>query len=291
MFLAAFIASNIIGAIPLIIVMTVNSVKDPSILQQESDNLADLSVYGIEPNFALVLMIIPFLIGLLTVFLLMKPLHGRRFISLFNGGSGVRWGRVLTGFTIWFVLMGIYLLFSIKADPGNFTLHNTSRTLVPLVIIAFLLLPFQTTFEELLFRGYLMQGLGVSFRNRYMPLIITSILFGLMHSLNPEIKEFGFFNMMPQYVTFGLMFGLLTVMDNGIELAVGTHAANNIFLSIFLTHESSTLQTAALYEQHEVFVWKEYYYFLVAAIIFIALLSWIYKWSVKDSKGMKIDLP
>ena len=70
-----------------------------------------------------------------------------------------------------------------------------------------------------------------------------------MHVMNPEIKEFGFLTMMPQYISFGLLFGIISVLDNGIELAIGAHAANNIFLSIFVTQKSSTLQTVAMFEQ------------------------------------------
>jgi membrane protease YdiL (CAAX protease family) len=48
-----------------------------------------------------------------------------------------------------------------------------------------------------------MQGFAAMVKNRWFPLIMTSILFGLMHSFNPEVKEFGFFTMMPQYIAFG----------------------------------------------------------------------------------------
>lgn len=289
MFIAAFGASNIIGALPLIIVMAVNLAKDPSLLEASSDNLADLSVYGIESNLALVLMVIPFIVGLLTIALLMKPLHGRKFISTINGGSSCRWSRILVSFVLWAALMAVYLILCLKLDPANFTLHNTGRSLIVLAVIALLLMPFQTTFEEVLFRGYLMQGFGVLARNKWVPLILTSVAFGLMHGLNPEIKEFGFFTMMPQYITFGFLFGLLAVLDNGIELAMGAHAANNIFLSIFVTQKSSTLQTAALYEQQNVDPWMEYLYLIIISAIFVGALYMIYKWKVKETFAFKED--
>jgi membrane protease YdiL (CAAX protease family) len=58
--------------------------------------------------------------------------------------------------------------------------------------------------------------------------------------------------MMPQYVLFGLVFGIITVLDDGIEAAVGAHAANNIFLCIMVT---LTLlpSDAAVYEQQNVY--------------------------------------
>ena len=77
--------------------------------------------------------------------------------------------------------------------------------------------------------------------------MMTSVLFGLMHAFNPEVEEFGFFTMMPQYILFGLIFGIVTILDDGIEAAIGAHAANNIFLCIMVTHNSSALQTPAVY--------------------------------------------
>ena len=53
---------------------------------------------------------------------------------------------------------------------------------------------------------------------------------------------------MPQYIVFGLIFGIITILDDGIEAAMGAHAANNIFLCIMVTNESSALQTPALYD-------------------------------------------
>jgi hypothetical protein len=108
---------------------------------------------------------------------------------------------------------------------------------------------------------------------------MTSILFGLLHGLNPEVKEFGFFTMMPQYIVFGLIFGIITILDDGIEAAMGAHAANNIFLCIMVTNESSALQTSAIYSQHNINPWLEFSALLVTGIIFISILKIIFKWN------------
>jgi membrane protease YdiL (CAAX protease family) len=278
MFIVVFAVTNTIGALPLVIVIVLKGLTNPEVLDTSTENLMDLSVYGIDENTGLVLMIFPFIVGMLTLMLLMKPLHGRTFKSLFNGGAGIRWKRFFTAALVWMALMGIYLYFSIQNNPDNFTLNNTSGTLIWLVIIALLLIPFQTTFEELLFRGYLMQGSGAWFRNKWMPLLITSLFFGLMHAFNPEIKEYGFWLMMPQYIIYGLVFGLITIIDNGIEIAMGAHAANNVFLSVFVTQKSSALQTAALYEQQEVYPWSDFLSLVFVSLIFFVLMSIINKW-------------
>lgn len=291
LFVGAFLASNTIGAIPLLIVIGVAMAKDPGILEKAGANIADLSVYGIDPNVGLLLMIFPFVIGLLTVILLIKPLNRRSFTTIINGTGSIRWKRFFTSFGIWGIIMAVYLFISLKLDPSNFTLNNTSVSLLVLALISICLLPFQTTFEEVLFRGYLMQGIGAWTRSKWIPLVITSLLFGLMHSFNPEIKEFGFWLMIPQYIIFGLVFGLIAVLDDGIEMAMGAHAANNVFLSIFLTQKASALQTAALYEQQEVYPLTDLISLAVIGILFVLLLSVIYRWNWKRMFTYKKELP
>ncbi|MEL6867899.1 MAG: CPBP family glutamic-type intramembrane protease, partial [Bacteroidota bacterium] len=86
-----------------------------------------------------------------------------------------------------------------------------------------------------------MQGLGNGFGNRWMPLLITSALFGAMHLLNPEIKAFGLGLMMTYYITFGLFLGIISLMDNSLDLALGIHAATNIFGAAIVTFDGSAL--------------------------------------------------
>jgi membrane protease YdiL (CAAX protease family) len=134
-----------------------------------------------------------------------------------------------------------------------------------------------------------MQGFAVMVRNRWFPLLITSVLFGLMHAFNPEVEEFGFFTMMPQYILFGLIFGIVTILDDGIEAAIGAHAANNIFLCIMVTHESSALQTPAVYEQHNVYPFTEFAALLVTGIIFVIILKMIFKWDAYSLILSKVE--
>ena len=65
-----------------------------------------------------------------------------------------------------------------------------------------------------------MQGLGVLAKNRWLPLIFTSTLFGLMHIANPEIGKLGYM-LMVHYIGTGFLLGIMTLMDEGLELALG----------------------------------------------------------------------
>jgi len=102
--------------------------------------------------------------------------------------------------------------------------------------------PLQTSFEEYLFRGYLMQGIGVIVKNKWVPLIITSVVFGLLHIANPEVDKLGPV-IMVYYIGTGLFLGIITLMDEGMELALGFHAANNLFTALLVTADWTAFKT------------------------------------------------
>jgi uncharacterized protein len=116
-----------------------------------------------------------------------------------------------------------------------------------LLIISLLLFPFQIGLEEYLFRGYLMQQIGIMARNRWTPLIITSVVFGIMHSANPEVAEMGY-GVMVFYIGTGFLLGVMTLMDEGMELALGFHLGNNLMAALLITSDFSALQTDAVFK-------------------------------------------
>ncbi|MDY0099486.1 MAG: CPBP family intramembrane glutamic endopeptidase [Bacteroidales bacterium] len=278
MVVSVFIVANTLGSLPLILAVTMKSVSDPGILEEMASRPTDLTLLGIDPLVAFAMMVFPFLTALLAYYLLIKPLNYRTFSLTLNGTNSIRWKKIFISALVWLILISVYLLVFLKIDPDNYSVNNTTSSLITLVVLSVVLIPFQAAFEEVVFRGYLMQGFTVLAGNRWLPVILTSVLFGLMHSFNPEVDDFGFWDMIPQYVLFGLIFGIITVLDDGIEAAIGAHAMNNIFLSVMVTHKSSVLQTPALYEQHNYLPWTEFAGLLIMGIIFILIMRRLYRW-------------
>lgn len=284
MIAAIFAATNTIGAIPLLIHIGLKAAQDPAIIEKLSDNPNDPGILGIDPNIYLLEMIFPFIIGLIVFILLIYPLNGRTFKQVINGRNSFRWKKLFLSALVWIIFAAIYLFASLKLDPDNYSLNNISKSLIPLIIISVLLIPFQAAWEEIIFRGYLLQGFAVWMKNRWMPVVATSILFALMHIINPEIKEYGFWNMMPQYLLFGIIFGVMTVLDDGAEAAIGAHAANNVFLSVMVTSKGSVLQTPAVYEQHEYYPLTEFLLMLIMGVLILFVLKLIFRW--KNISGL-----
>jgi hypothetical protein len=278
MILVVLLVSNLIGGLPLLIAYGIKAAGNPEIISALSADPSNIGVLGLNPNLGLILMIIPSIAGLVAFFLLIKPFNERTIVQTINGTGSVRWKRFFISALVWSLLSALYMIVYFKYDPSNFNINNNTFSLIYLAVISMLFIPFQALFEEVLFRGYLMQGFAVMVRNRWFPLLMTSVLFGLMHAPNPEVKNFGFFTMMPLYIMFGIVFGITAIMDDGIEVAMGAHTANNIFTCIFLTNSSSVLQTSALYEQKQIYPWREFTGLLIASVIFIFVLKMIFKW-------------
>ena len=87
-----------------------------------------------------------------------------------------------------------------------------------------------------------MQGLGVFAGNKWFPLIITSFAFGFLHFWNPEVTKLGPIILI-YYVATGLFLGIITLMDEGMELALGFHAGNNLITALLVTADWTVFQT------------------------------------------------
>ena len=242
-FLIIFVFWQIIGAIPFLVTAVFHS---SDIIEFERAAASNFSTLGINKNLMLAMMLLTGVFGVLSVKYVVKFLHKRSFVSVITSRSNIDWKRVLFGFFLIFGVQAITLFLGYGGDSGELIWNFKPMPFFILVIISFLLFPFQIGTEELLFRGYLMQGFGVSTKSKLAALIITSLLFGLMHGANPEVAALGY-TVMVFYIGTGFLYGISTLMDDGMELALGMHAANNIAASIFITATWTVMQTDALY--------------------------------------------
>ena len=94
-------------------------------------------------------------------------------------------------FSLWSAFTIISTLLFYYTNPGDFVLNFKPVPFAILVVIGVLLIPIQTSTEEYVFRGYLMQGFANLTKNKWFPLLMTSIIFGAMHLSNPEVSKMG----------------------------------------------------------------------------------------------------
>lgn len=245
-FIVIFLFWQFIGAIPLIIGMI--SQMDFSDLEslQALENPNDMfSMIG-SKNTVLTLLLISFLVGFLGLFIVVKNIHNQNFKSLITSRKKVDYSRIIHCFLVIFTLNSLMIFISYLISPSSFEYNFQLEPFLILLLICIFLLPFQTTFEELLVRGYLLQGFGIAFKSRAAAFIIPSIIFGFLHILNPEIDKLGY-GFLVAYILMGMTWGIFTLMDDGNELAIGAHYANNLVVFLFLTADWHAVQTNAVF--------------------------------------------
>ena len=236
--------STVIGSIPhTITLFTVAFSENADMNSIQEDPYALMSL--IDSNLNLFLMLLSFAIGLLALLFVVKFIHKQTINSLTTSRKKIDWRRFWFSFILWGFVTVIFIALEFLASPENYVLNFDLIPFLVLFTIAVIMVPLQTSFEEYLFRGYLMQGLGVLSKSRWVPLFITSLAFGLLHIANPEIEKIGYI-LLIHYIGTGFLLGIMTLMDEGLELALGFHAANNLIASLLLTADWTAFQTNSI---------------------------------------------
>ncbi len=271
--LIVFIAS-IIGQVPLLIGVGIKSITSNKMPSSESD------IYALfEPNLLLFLILISFVFAILGLYFVVKKLHNQSFLSIITSRKNINWKRVFFAFGIWAIFSSSMIIISYYNDSSEMKLQFNLIPFLILALITLVLMPIQTSTEELVFRGYLMQGFFNLAKNKWFPLIMTSVIFGTMHIFNPEVQKMGYL-ILVYYIGTGLFLGIITLMDEGTELALGFHAANNMVAALLITSDFTVFQTHSVFKDLAE-PSLDYEAFLPVFVIYpllIFLFSKVYKW-------------
>ena len=198
-------------------------------------------------NWSLIINLSPFIFLLGLLFLLVRNLHERSVISLTTSRNSVDYKRILFSFSLVVLLTITVFIVTYFIDNSNIVWNFNPLKFSILFVISILLFPCQIGLEEYLFRGYLMQQIGIVAKNRWFPLVFTSIIFGLFHSANPEVARMGY-GVMVFYIGTGLLLGIMTLMDESLELALGLHLGNNMMAALLITSDYSAIHTDAVFK-------------------------------------------
>ena len=267
---------SIIGQIPMFFFL-------PSEINNYSGGLDIFS--SLDKNLLLFLLLVPSFFSFLGLWFVLKKIHSRSLISIITSRKKIDFNRFKFAFILWsFISMSIFFL-EILVNPADYEWNfNFSKFLI-LFFISMIMIPIQSILEELIFRGYLMQGFSFYFKSRLWPLLTTSLIFGLLHILNPEIQKIGY-GLLIYYVGTGLFFGIITLMDEGVEISSGFHVSNNLVASLLVTADWTAFETYSIFKFiGNPFFSKEVilYIFIIYPLI-IFFLSKKYKWATWKTK-------
>ena len=216
-------AATIIIFIPVFILLGIMAIVTHT--PDLSDSITSNSL------FELVLTGISAAISILFLYICVEFIHKRRFISLINTVFKVDWRRILKGAGIWFVILAAGSLIELIIDPSSVKVTFNASTFIFLLLLSLMVFPLQASFEELFFRGYLMQAVGVLTKKPVIPLLVTSVIFAVLHFWNGT-DTISSVDIVLQVFIVGITLGIITLGENRLETAMGVHIANNIFVAV-----------------------------------------------------------
>ena len=235
--------ASTIGQVPLLVAVSFESFAQGKGFPTDESDLMKV----LDPNATLFLIMLSFAFAMAGIYLVLRFLHNQTLMSILSSRAKIDWGRIGFSFSVWAAFTAVSTLILYYWSPEDFIFNFKPIPFLCLLLIGTVMIPIQTSCEELVFRGYLMQGFGNLAHNRWFPLVMTSVLFGTLHIFNPEVSKMGYI-ILVYYIGTGFLLGIMTLMDDGMELALGFHAANNLIGALLVTADWTAFQTHSIFK-------------------------------------------
>jgi len=233
---ASLIATAVGNAIGLVIVSVLFGVDLVETFQDSSYVIKNLGVW----SFMIVNLF--GLAGMLFIAWIFRRFIDRKsFVSLgfaFKNYKsdfiqGMLWGVGL-------ISLGFVVLWAL----GSLTIESIQ--FLPISMLGYIILFFVVSInEEVMVRGYILNNLSESV-NKYIALLITASLFGIMHLGNANISIVGFINI----ILAGILLGIYYIHKQNLWFPIGIHFTWNLFQGPVLGFEVSGNKTVSLITQN-----------------------------------------
>jgi membrane protease YdiL (CAAX protease family) len=215
--------------------------------------LTALGFSGVSPLLAMFVILSSYLFFFAAIFIAVHFIHKRPFRSLVTHQTKVNWTRLFAGFSFWFIIAGLVSIFEAILYPSRYVFSFDPNKFIFFAFFALLLIPIQASCEELFFRGYLMQGLGLRIRGIIILPLVSGVIFGMLHLANPEMSvPSGAWMLGVSYFLVGFFAAAITLLDGGLELALGLHVANNLYTALVANTTVSALASESIFKVNEI---------------------------------------
>ncbi|MHA7181700.1 CPBP family intramembrane glutamic endopeptidase [Arthrobacter sp. MDB2-24] len=156
---------------------------------------------------------------------------GPRPLGLLSSVAGrIRWRWLglcaAAALAVFLVSLGIstVLSFLFPEEAAAAPVQQDTSTLVVLLALSLLAVPFQAAAEEYVFRGFLMQAVGGWLRHPAFAILLPVPLFVLGHLYDPLGQA--------DVAIFAVVAGWITWRTGGLEAAIAVHAINNMTIFV-----------------------------------------------------------
>jgi membrane protease YdiL (CAAX protease family) len=239
---ALLIILYILGNLPLLFDLQYNY----NGLLFDPENPMFISTYGsVRLLFA---MLLPFVLVFFGLVVYLRFAHQRPVLSIFTTAKRFRWWRFFffSGFLLLFFFTTTFLEAQLTGDTQQIRWNFKFSEFWPLLCVGGLMIPLQAAAEELIFRVYALQGLYLRTKSAWASILISALLFAFMHISNPEIAAMGY-ELLLYYLMAGIFLALISVQDDGLELALAFHIFNNLFGVLVVSSSWHVFHTEALF--------------------------------------------
>jgi membrane protease YdiL (CAAX protease family) len=182
----------------------------------------------------------------LAALLTVRIIHLRPMTTVLAVGGRFLWSRVALGVAAFSAIVVPIYAINIIQNPEAFTFSFEPKVFALLVALAVPLFLVQSASEEIVFRGYVGQLVGALTGSKILIVLTSSVLFALAHYPNPEVGGL-WWRLLPYFYS-GFFLMLISIRDQGIELAIGGHFANNLWISLLFSQQGTALDTPALFK-------------------------------------------
>lgn len=242
---------SIIVSIPIFLILFTN--KEFLYDAVYMTNTIDLMQKYIPPMLNYVLTNLTIYFMLFGVFIAVKFIHYRPFITLITTKNKIQMSKFFIGFFVYGVLLLIGTVIDYLISPDTYSItFDASKFWLALPVIL-IMTTIQTCTEELVFRGYVIQSFGLKIKNGIILSIISGVMFTVPHLANPEIyasNELGVFSTICtvlNYFVVGFMLALITIKTNSLEAAMGAHTVNNLICFLLIGYPDSVVPTNTVF--------------------------------------------
>ncbi|MCJ7840294.1 CPBP family intramembrane metalloprotease [Lederbergia sp. NSJ-179] len=216
-FITMYISQNIFS-IPGIILLAVTEITN----QSASISLDIMAAFENRPWVLLLTQGGGTIGGILATLLLWKFWNKKSVKEL---GFKSSWKDLLFG--LFLGAASIACIFFLLLATGNIKLLNSfSQPDFNAFTISFLIMFILVgLFEEMFFRGYVMQTMASRQNKRWVIYLVSAVVFSLAHGTNPHVSMIGLINI----VFVGLLFAYMFDRTNNLWLPIGYHITWNYF--------------------------------------------------------------
>ncbi|MBC8063014.1 MAG: CPBP family intramembrane metalloprotease [Clostridiaceae bacterium] len=166
-----------------------------------------------------------------------KPISEMGLINIKKGYKDLVIGLI-------FGAVSMSIVFGILLGSKNIEMVNplTRPSFNIYILIELILFIFVGFNEEMFARGYCMSVLNQT-RKKWVIVGVSSIIFALMHSFNPNMSALSYFNLF----LVGILFAYMFIKSNNLWLSIGYHITWNFFQGSVFGFQVSGLSMESMY--------------------------------------------